>query len=253
MQAAFVVLILPGVAQRLIVLRAIAPGRTRYRLPQQLAEGAVLPGPTQVARRIGHLQRRAVQIGVVPVNLRRATVARLLQRRQRAPRAGRIVAPAAAAAVCPLFLQQPVSLPQKARSLRRFAFVLHHLARAAAQRVVVILRVELALRPAAARLYQPVIGVVAIVLLINAVAPADQVAPGVVTVEQFLPVRQAVVGDRRQRQVRFHVAVGAFFTQQVIRHVIHQPAARLALRGFALLQQAAFCANITNTSVIFIL
>ncbi|CAI0690676.1 Uncharacterised protein [Serratia entomophila] len=103
-----------------------------------------------------------------------------------------------------------------------------------------ILRVELALRPTAARLYQPVIGVVAIVLLINAVAPADQVAPGVVTVEQFLPVRQAVVGDRRQRQVRVDVALRAALAQQVIRHVVHQPAARLALRGFAVLQQAAF-------------
>ncbi|CAI1190242.1 Uncharacterised protein [Serratia entomophila] len=216
MQAAFVVLVLPGVAQRLIVLRAIAPRRARYRLPLQLAEGVILPGPAQIARRVGHLQRRTVQIGVVPVNLRRTAVARLLQRRQWAPRAGRIVAPAAAAAVCPLFLQQPVSLPQKARSLRRFAFVLHHFAAAAAQRVVVILRVELALRPTAARLYQPVIGVVAIVLLINAVAPADQVAPDVVTVEQFLPVRQAVVGDRRQRQVRVDVVLRVYIGQFIL-------------------------------------
>ncbi|CAI2537809.1 Uncharacterised protein [Serratia ficaria] len=250
MQAAFVVLVLPGVAQRLIVLRAIAPGRALYRLPLQLAEGVVVARPTQVAHRIAHLQRRAVQIRVVPIHLRRTAVARLLQRRQRAPRAGRIVAPAAAAAVCPLLLQQPVTLPHKARSLRRFPLVADRLARAAPQRVVVILRVELALRPAAARLYQPVIGVVAIVLLINAVAPADQIAPGVVTVEQLLPMRQAVVGDRRQRQVRVDVALRAALAQQVIRQIVHQPRARFALIGFAVLQQAAF--NATNNLMLLL-
>ncbi len=123
MQAAFVVLILPGVAQRLLVLRALPLRRAGHRLALQLAEGVVLSGPAQVARCIGHFQRRAVQIGVIPVNIRRAAVARLLQRRQRAPRAGRIIAPAAAA-----------------------------------QRVVMVLRLELALRAAAVRLHQPVVG-----------------------------------------------------------------------------------------------
>ncbi|BCZ57608.1 hypothetical protein SL267_22250 [Serratia marcescens] len=60
MQTAFVVLILPGVAQRLLVLRALP------------------------LRRVGYLQRRAIQIGLIPI--RRAAVARLLQRRQRARR-----------------------------------------------------------------------------------------------------------------------------------------------------------------------
>ncbi|CAI2040412.1 Uncharacterised protein [Serratia marcescens] len=85
-QAAFVVLVLPGVAQRLLVLRALPLRRAGHRLALQLAEGVVLPGPAQVARCIGHFQRRAVQIGVIPVNIRRAAVARLLQRRQRARR-----------------------------------------------------------------------------------------------------------------------------------------------------------------------
>ncbi len=86
MQAAFVVLVLPGVAQRLLILRALPLRRAGHRLALQLAEGVVLPGPAQV------------------------------------------------------------------------------------------------------------VGVVAVVLFVQAVAPADQVAPGVVTVKQFLPVRQAVVG-----------------------------------------------------------
>ncbi|MBH2756014.1 hypothetical protein I5Q11_00020 [Serratia ureilytica] len=52
MQTAFVVLILPGVAQRLLVLRALP------------------------LRRVGYLQRRAIQIGLIPVNIRRAAVTR---------------------------------------------------------------------------------------------------------------------------------------------------------------------------------
>ncbi|WP_261435354.1 hypothetical protein [Serratia ficaria] len=47
-------------------------------------------------------------------------------------------------------------------------------------------------------------------------APADQVAPGVVTVEQLLPMRQAVVGDRRQRQVRVDVALGVYIDQFIL-------------------------------------
>lgn len=86
-----------------------------------------------------------------------------------------------------------------------------------------VLRLELALRAAAVRLHQPVVGVVAVVLFVQAVTPADQVAPGVVTVKQFLPVRQAVVGDRRQRQVRVDVVLRAAFAQQVIRQIAHQP------------------------------
>ena len=243
MQAAFVVLVLPGVAQRLLILRALPLRRAGHRLALQLAEGVVLPGPAQVARRVGHFQRRAVQIGVIPVNICRAAVARLLQRRQRAPRAGRIVAPAAAAAVVALLLQQPVTLPQETGRLFGFTLVAHRLAAAAAQRVVMILRLELALRAAAVRLHQPIVGVVAVVLFVQAVAPADQVAPGVVTVKQFLPVRQPVIGDRRQRQVRVDVALRAAFAQQVIRQIVHQPRARFALIGFAVLQQAAFDAT----------
>ena len=49
-----------------------------------------------------------------------------------------------------------------------------------------------------------------------------------------LPVRQAVIGDRRQRQVRVDVALRAALAQQVIRQ-----RARFALIGFAVLQQAA--------------
>ncbi|MBH1924766.1 hypothetical protein I5O94_06135 [Serratia ureilytica] len=85
-----------------------------------------------------------------------------------------------------------------------------------------ILRLEFALRAAAVRLHQPVVGVVAVVLFVQAVAPADQAAPGVVTVKQFLPVRQAVVGNRRQRQVRVDVVLRAAFAQQVIRQIVHQ-------------------------------
>ena len=70
-----------------------------------------------------------------------------------------------------------------------------------------VLRLEFALRAAAVRLHQQVVGVVAVVLFVQAVAPADQVAPGIVTVKQFLPVRQPVIGDRRQRQVRVDVAL----------------------------------------------
>ncbi|CVD73520.1 Uncharacterised protein [Serratia marcescens] len=103
-----------------------------------------------------------------------------------------------------------------------------------------VLRLELALRAAAVRLHQSVVGVVAVVLFVQAVAPADQVAPGVVTVKQFLPVRQPVIGDRRQRQVRVDVALRAAFAQQVIRQIVHQPRARFALIGLAVLQQAAF-------------
>ena len=215
-QAAFVILVLPGVAQRLLILRALPLRRAGHRLALQLAEGIVLPGPAQVARRVGHFQRRAVQIGVIPVNIRRAAVARLLQRRQWAPRAGRIVAPAAAAAVVALLLQQPVALPQETGRLFGFALVAHRFATAAAQRVVMVLRLEFALRAAAVRLHQPVVGVVAVVLFVQAVAPADQVAPGVVTVKQFLPVRQAVVGDRRQRQVRGDVALGVYIDQFIL-------------------------------------
>ncbi len=111
-----------------------------------------------------------------------------------------------------------------------------------------VLRVELALRAAAVRLHQPVVGVVAVVLFVQAVAPANQVAPGVVTVKQFLPVRQAVVGDRRQRQVRVDVALRAAFAQQVIRQIVHQPRARFALIGFAVLQQTA-CSTINTWNI----
>ncbi|MBH2529075.1 hypothetical protein I5K89_23330 [Serratia marcescens] len=72
-----------------------------------------------------------------------------------------------------------------------------------------VLRFELALRAATVRLHQSVVGVVAVVLFVQAIAPADQVAPGVVTVKQFLPVRQPVVGNRRQRQVRVDVVLRA--------------------------------------------
>ena len=58
-----------------------------------------------------------------------------------------------------------------------------------------------------------------------------------------LPVRQPVIGDRRQRQVRVDVALRAAFAQQVIRQIVHQPRARFALIGFAVLQQAAFDAT----------
>jgi hypothetical protein len=40
-----------------------------------------------------------------------------------------------------------------------------------------ILRLEFALRAAAVRPHQPVVGVVAVVLFVQIVAPADQVAP----------------------------------------------------------------------------
>ena len=76
-----------------------------------------------------------------------------------------------------------------------------------------VLRLELALRAAAVRLHQPVVGVVAVVLFVQAVAPADQVAPAVIPVKQFLPVRKAVVGDRRQRQVRVDVVLRAALAQ----------------------------------------
>ncbi|MBI6143204.1 hypothetical protein JEP97_10665 [Serratia marcescens] len=54
-----------------------------------------------------------------------------------------------------------------------------------------------------------------------------------------MPVRQPVISDRRQRQVRVDVALRAAFAQQVIRQIVHQPHARFALIGFSVLQQAA--------------
>ncbi|MEN4049832.1 hypothetical protein P9A10_14500, partial [Serratia marcescens] len=57
---------------------------------------------------------------------------------------------------------------------------------------------------------------------------------------------------RRQRQVRVDVALRAAFAQQVIRQIVHQPHARFALIGFAVLQQAAFDAT-NNLMFLFFL
>ncbi|WP_440530783.1 hypothetical protein, partial [Serratia sarumanii] len=48
---------------------------------------------------------------------------------------------------------------------------------------------------------------------------------------------------RRQRQVRVDVALRAALAQQVIRQIVHQPRARFALIGFAVLQQVVFDAT----------
>ena len=64
MQPAFVILVLPGITQRLIDECALASFGAGDRLPLQFAEGVVVAGPAQVALGVGHLQRRAVKIGV---------------------------------------------------------------------------------------------------------------------------------------------------------------------------------------------
>ena len=76
-----------------------------------------------------------------------------------------------------------------------------------------VLCAEVALRDVAAGLQQPVVHVVDVVLLAQAAAAADKVAPGVVAVKQPLPVRQPVADHRDGRRI-----------DQVVRLVVLQAA-----------------------------
>ena len=189
MQPALIVLVLAGIPQRLVIRGALAQRGAGYGLPLQPAEGVVLPGPAQMTVGVGDLQRGAVQVSVQPVDIRLRAAVRLLDGRQRRPRAGRVVAPAAPRAIVPLLLQQPVALPQEAGGLRALTLISDRLAGAPAQRVVDV------------------------VLLAQAAAAADQVAPGVVAVKQPLPVRQPVADHRDGRRI-----------DQVVRQVVLQAA-----------------------------
>ena len=76
-----------------------------------LAKAAVLAAPAYRTTLVGHFQRRAVQVGVEPVNLTAVLVTKVIHPRQRAPGVSRIVN--IGAAQLPL-LQQAVDLPQEA-------------------------------------------------------------------------------------------------------------------------------------------
>ncbi|MCF8582523.1 hypothetical protein L2X67_22320 [Enterobacter ludwigii] len=79
-----------------------------------LAKAAVLAAPAHRAMLISHLQRRAVQVGVEPVNLTAALVTKVLLPCQRAPGFIRVVNTGAAQPGVLLLLQQAIALPQEA-------------------------------------------------------------------------------------------------------------------------------------------
>ena len=79
-----------------------------------LAKAAVLAAPAHRAALVGHFQRRAVQVGVEPVNLTAVLVTKVIHPRQRAPGVSRIVNIGAAQLPLLLLLQQAVDLPQEA-------------------------------------------------------------------------------------------------------------------------------------------
>jgi len=78
-----------------------------------LAKAAVLAASPHRAALVGHFQRRAVQIGVEPVNLTAALVTKMIHPRQRAPGFVRVVYIGAAQLALLLLLQQAVVLPQE--------------------------------------------------------------------------------------------------------------------------------------------
>ncbi len=194
-----------------------------------LAKAAVLAAPAYRTTFVGHLQRRAVQVGVEPVNLTAALVSEMIHPRQRAPGFIRVINICTAQPGLLLLLQQAVALPQEAR----FGGAVRgsdDFAGTAAQRVVVIARLKPPFRPGSAGGYQPVLGVIRIMLFIQPVAAADQVAPVVVFHKQRLPVLQAVIHDR------YRIVIGG----EVIRGVIAELRAAVPLSGLVVLQQTPF-------------
>ncbi|VAF10188.1 Uncharacterised protein [Enterobacter hormaechei] len=190
------------------------------------AKAAVLAAPAHRAALVGHFQRRAVQIGIEPVNLTAALVTEMIHPRQRAPGLIRVVDIGAAQPALLLLLQQTVALPQEAGvggAVRRG----DDFARAAAQRVVVIARLKPPFRPGSPGGYQPVLGVIRVMLFIQPVAAADQVAPVVVFHKQRLPVPQAVIRDR------YRIVTGG----EVIRCVIAELRAAVPLSGLVVLSR----------------
>ena len=98
-QPALVILVLPCIAQRLFINCAPALHDARRRLPLQFAKGVVIARPAQLPPGVRHLQRRAVLVAMQPEDIRLPAVPRLLDGRQRRPRAVRLIAPAAVRAV----------------------------------------------------------------------------------------------------------------------------------------------------------
>ncbi len=194
-----------------------------------LAKAAVLAAPAHRAALVGYFQRRAVQVGVEPVNFTAALITKVIHPRQRAPGLIRVVYIGAAQPALLLLLQQAVALPQEAGvggAVRRG----DDFARAAAQRVVVIARLKPPFRPGSPGGHQTVLGVIRIMLFIQPVAAADQVAPVVVFHEQRLPVLQAVIRDR------YRIVTGG----EVIRGVVAVLRAAVPLSGLVVLQQTPF-------------
>ncbi|VAK95101.1 Uncharacterised protein [Enterobacter hormaechei] len=153
----------------------------------------------------------------------------MIHTRQRAPGFIRVVYIGAAQPALLLLLQQAVALPQEAGvggAVRRG----DDFARAAAQRVVVVARLKPPFRPGSAGGYQTVLGVIRIMLFIQPVAAADQVAPGVVFHKQRLPVLEAVIRNR------YRIVTGG----EVIRGVIAELRAAVPLSGLVVLQQTPF-------------
>ena len=103
-------------------------------------------------------------------------------------------------------------------------------ARAAAQCVVVIARLKPPFRAGSPGGHQPVLGVIRIMLFIQPVAAADQVAPVVVFHKQRLPVLQTVIRDR------YRIVIG----REVIRCVVAELRAAVPLSGLVVLQQTPF-------------
>ncbi|VAG31674.1 Uncharacterised protein [Enterobacter hormaechei] len=193
------------------------------------AKAAVLAAPAHRAALVGHLQRRAVQVGVEPVNLTAVLVTEMIHPRQRAPGFIRVINIRTAQPGLLLLLQQAVALPQEAGvggAVRRG----DDFARTAAQRVVVIARLKPPSRPGSPGGHQTVLGVIRVMLLIQPVAAADQVAPVVVFHEKRLPVLEAVIRDRCRS-----VTGG-----EVIRGVIAELRTAVSLPGLVVLQQTPF-------------
>ncbi len=159
MQTGFAVGVLPGVAQRLVDGRFALTQRPAFRgLVADFAKAAILPAPAHRAIAVGDLQRRAVQISGEPVAFSVLRLDMVIDSRQRAPGFVRIVQISGAALPFPA-LQQAPALPQEA-GFHRAA-------------------------PGGDRFRNaPAQGVVAILLLMQAVAALNQIAARVITKEQ---------------------------------------------------------------------